>query len=579
MRRITVRLADYVEEEKRRDRRSGRAVAVVVALVAIGAVAMWKPEAAAPAPATPGTPAHLAASSLALQFPPQLAGTTSPAQLLRLRNDGGAALTIAKIAPDNDAFELRHDCATLAPNESCSAAIVFSPSAAGAQRGTLGVQTETGTTQIALEGEGRAIPAVDLGPTDFGNTPISTTAERVVRFMNSGPSPIAIAKSSAAEPFAIAADACSGTINPGANCEVRVQFRPATPGSATGELLLAGANGGVIAKGALSGAGSEAQPPAGKPAHLSISRDRIVFPPLTRGTVSAPQIVQLKNDGDETLAIESISAGESPFRVSGDCGKSLAGGASCSVSVVFVARPDSGIGLNTGAIVISTNGGRAVIQMQADVRALSAVELPPTDFGRAYAGTTVERAVTFTNSAPVTIVVGKATAPPPFAIVSDGCGKRKIAPGDSCEVRLQFRPAARGSMKGELQLVSMTGETVATGTLRGLGLIKEAPPQLPSIDIKPREINFHGDPGKKTIVVTNTGAVPVSLSAKPETTSRYLIDVKQCNVTLAPGQQCTISIDGAVAVRIGASARVAISYLGRTEFVPVLANTPPVVVR
>ena len=139
-------------------------------------------------------------------------------------------------------------------------------------------------------------------------------------------------------------------------------------------------------------------------------------------------------------------------------------------------------------------------------------------------------------------------------------------------MRLQFRPAARGSMKGELQLTSASGETIATGALRGLGLIKEAPPQLPSIDIKPREINFHGDPGKKTIVVTNTGAIPVSVAAKPETTSRYLIDTKPCNVTLAPGQQCTITVDGTIAVRIGSSARVVISYLGLNELVPVAAK-------
>ena len=139
-------------------------------------------------------------------------------------------------------------------------------------------------------------------------------------------------------------------------------------------------------------------------------------------------------------------------------------------------------------------------------------------------------------------------------------------------MRLQFRPSARGSMKGEMKLTSASGETIATGALRGLGLIKEAPPQLPSIDIKPREINFHGDPGKKTIVVTNTGAIPVSVAAKPETTTRYLIDTKPCNVTLAPGQQCTITVDGTIAVRIGSSARVVISYLGRNELVPVAAK-------
>ena len=104
-------------------------------------------------------------------------------------------------------------------------------------------------------------------------------------------------------------------------------------------------------------------------------------------------------------------------------------------------------------------------------------------------------------------------------------------------------------------------------------MIKEPPPQVPSIDIKPREINFLGDPGKKTVVVTNIGAIPVSLSVKPETQTRYLIDTSQCNgVLLSPTKSCSIVVDGTVAVRVGASTRIVISYAGRTEFVPVFSK-------
>jgi hypothetical protein len=566
MRRITVRLGDYVEEEKRRERRGGRAVAVV-ALIVAGVIAMSRTSPVTPA--NPGTPAHLAPSSLALQFAPQLAGSASPAQLLRLRNVGGTALTIAKVTADNDAFQLQHDCATLAPNESCSAAVVFSPSAAGTQRGTLGVQTETGTTQIALEGEGRAIPAVDLGPTDFGSAPVGSAAERIVRFMNSGPSPIAIAKSSAAGPFAIAADACSGTVNPGANCEVRVQFHPAAAGSATGELLLAGANGGVIAKGSLVGSGAGTAQPL-RPAHLVVSPDRLKFQQL-RGTASAPMFVRLQNDGDEALPIRSISGDNGPFHVSNDCGKSIAGNASCTISATFFPTTAWAIGLHTGSIVIQTDSGRAVVQLEGEARAGPEYYLEPTDFGRAPVGRSVERAIRYVNRGAAPIAMGTAMASLPFVVSSDRCNNTIVAPGSSCEIRIRFTPSAAGSTDGELLVRDSRPDVVAKGELRGTG-VREAPPQFPSIDIKPREINFHGDPGTKTIVVTNTSTVPVSLSAKPETTSRYLINAEPCNVTLAPGQQCTITIDGRFGVRIGTSARVAISYLGRTELVPVAAK-------
>jgi hypothetical protein len=258
-----------------------------------------------------------------------------------------------------------------------------------------------------------------------------------------------------------------------------------------------------------------------------------------------------------------------PFRVTNDCGKTLAPTSLCNAAVVF-APPVAG--KHSGVLAINTNGGSATISLGGEGRPFPVIELPPTDFGRAFAGTAVDRVVPVINSGPATILVGKSSAPPPFEVSSDGCRNRKLRPGDGCEVGLKFRPTAGGNLKGELVLFDPRGEVLAKGALRGTGMVKEQPPQLPSIDIKPREINFHGDPGKKTIVVTNTGAVPVSLSAKPETTSRYLIDASPCNVTLGPGRQCTISIDGTYAVRIGSSARVAISYLGRTEFVPVLAK-------
>src|ERR1043166_4294750 len=119
MRRITVRLGDYVEEQKRRDRRAGRIVAAL-AIAAALVIAMSATNTTTTTPSNPGAPAHLATSTAALQFAPQLAGTASDAQLLRLRNDGGSPLTIAKIAADNDAFRVKNDCATLGPNESCS---------------------------------------------------------------------------------------------------------------------------------------------------------------------------------------------------------------------------------------------------------------------------------------------------------------------------------------------------------------------------------------------------------------------------------------------------------------------------
>jgi hypothetical protein len=522
MRQITVRLTDYVEEQKRRDRHAGRVVAAL-AIVAGLVIAM--------SGTNTTTSLHLA-------------GTASDTKVLHLRNDGPSPLTTT----------ITNDCATLAPNEPCSVTVVIAPAATVPQPDRPIVQT------------------VDLSATNFGNVPLETAEERKIRFTN-GDSPITIVKSSVDAPFAIAADGCSGTVVPRGTCEVSVRFSPTVAGEAYGELRLIGVDGAVVAKGKLLGAGNDPPPPPSKPAHLVVSPDRLIFTPQTPGTASTPQLVTVKNDGDDALVIASISPGDNGlFRIArNDCGQTLAGNTSCSVSIVYVASPRFAAAGHTDTLVIDTNAGRAGISLQVEVRSLPPVELPLTDFGRTLAGNAVERGVRFTNSAPATLVLGKSTSSPPFPISFDGCANRKIAPGDGCDVRLLFRPLVTGGVGGDLQIVDLAGDVVARGKLRGTGIV-EQPPQVPSIDINPREINFHGDPGKKTIVITNTGPVPVNLSAKPEGASRYLIDTSQCNRQLPPRDRCTISIDGTIAVRIGASSVVVISYPGFRDGVKVLAR-------
>jgi hypothetical protein len=369
MRQITVRLADYVEEQKRRDRHAGRVVAAV-AIVAGLVIAMSGHNATQTPPSTdtssttaPSAPARIGTWANLRPFGPQFPGTSSAAQLVRLRNDGGAPLTFRSIAATSAAFHVATDCGpALEPRESCSAAIVFAPSTAGKESGALNVESTGGHATIPLEGEATAIPAVDLGPTDLGRAPVSSASERVVRFLNTSPLPVAIAKATATPPFEASADC--GTVAPGGGCDAGIVFRPVANGPAAGELLLVNTHGDAVAKSALTGSG-------------------------------------------------------------------------------FV------------------------------------VGIPPTP-----------------------------------------------------------------------------------------------PPQVPPIVIvEPRAINFLGDPGTKRIVVRNNGQLPVQLSVKPETPSRYLIDAKECEAApLQPGRQCAIVVDGLIAVRLGAATRLVISYAGGSQVVPVAAR-------
>jgi hypothetical protein len=569
MRQITVRLGDYVEEEKRRERRGGRAV-VVGALLVAGVIAMSRTSSA---PAPPGTPARLSASSAALTFSQQLAGSTSPAQLVRLRNSGGELLSIMKIAANNDAFRVWHDCGgTLAPNESCSAAVVFAPAGAGTQRGAVDVETNAGTTTIAIDGQGQAIPSVDLGATDFGQTQLGAAAERIVRFMNSGPLPLTVTAAASA-PFEIAADGCSGTIAPGSACELHLRFRPAAAGAASGELRLAGAGGAVIAKGTLLGTGAgEGLPPSGTPAHLTATPLALDFAPQPAGTLSDERPVRLQNDGGAPLAIVNMTVKGDSFRLANRCGSTVAPNAACNAGVVFAPSAE---GRQGGTLTIVTDGGTATVSLSGETPPRApVVTLDPTDFGRTLLGAPVERAVRFVNNAALPVAVGKAATNAPFVISSDGCRNAKLPPGGSCEIHVQFQPGDVGGVNGELVLVAPRGELVARGVLRGTGF-KPAPAHLSTA---PNALVFPQQPPGTT---SDTRVVQVRNDGGEEMTIRTIAArgeafraASRCGNTLAPNEACSIAVAYAPPAAGKHGGTLAIITTGGTAMIPLGGEAP-----
>jgi hypothetical protein len=368
MRQITVRLADYVEEQKRRDRHAGRVVAAV-AIVAGLVIAMSGKNAARTTPPNTGTssttapsaPAQIGTWANLRPFGPLLAGTSSAAQLVRLRNDGGAPLTIGRIAATRSAFHVTNDCGqALAPHESCSVAIVFTPSTAGKESAVLNVESNGGPATLVLEGEATAIPAVDLGPTDLGRATVGSAAERVVRFLNSGPLPVAIDKATAAPPFEVSA-AC-GTVPPGGSCEVGVVFRPAANGPAAGELMLVNAHGDVVAKSALTGSGVALDLPPPPPPQVPI----VIVEPREINFLGDPgtKRIVVRNNGQ--LPVQLSVKPEAPSRYgidAKDCeARPLQAGGQCAIVVNGLVAVRLGAATR---IVISYAGGSQVVPVFA----------------------------------------------------------------------------------------------------------------------------------------------------------------------------------------------------------------------
>ncbi len=137
---------------------------------------------------------------------------------------------------------------TLAPSQSCTLGVRFSPMSVGAKVDSLHVSAGVAT----LIGTAATGSAFDVYPAqvDFGAVaPGTTSSSTPITVTNNGPctlGPLAVQLvGSAASQFAISADACTGTaLASGASCTLGVAYAPSVSGMKTASLSLVATPGG-----------------------------------------------------------------------------------------------------------------------------------------------------------------------------------------------------------------------------------------------------------------------------------------------------------------------------------------------
>ena len=99
-----------------------------------------------------------------LTFSGVIIGAISTAQTVTLTNSGGVPLT-SIVASASGPFQVSSNCGSqLTGGTSCAISVVFVPTAAGAQAGTLTVSDLLGTQTVALTGTGLLPPAIGVSP-------------------------------------------------------------------------------------------------------------------------------------------------------------------------------------------------------------------------------------------------------------------------------------------------------------------------------------------------------------------------------------------------------------------------------
>lgn len=519
-----------------------------------------------------GNPSLAGASSPAasvspatLSFTSTNVGATSAAQTVTLSNTGTAALSLSTIAVSNASFAVSGGtCAaggSVAAGGSCTATVVFRPSAAGSVSATLTFTHNASptTSTVTLSGTGVALaPVASVSPASLSFTQLinTTSTAQTVSITNTGTAPLVISGTSfsgtnAAE-FAVAsggscANGASVAIN--ASCTYAVSFTPTVAAARSANLVISHNAGSSTVT--LSGTGT-----AAPQAVIALNRNSLSFASQVVGTPATAQTITVSNTGQAAMTLSALTLGggnPADFSLGGSCsvGASIAAGANCTLSVGFT---PGAIGARAATLTIASNAanGNASATLSGTGTAAPApvVGLSPTTvaFGNVtIGGAAVTRAVTLTNSGNAALSIASIAATGTGFGSSSNCGS-SLAAGASCTVTASFLPTTTGSASGQIAVASNAAGSPHAVALSGAG---QATPVGTLSWSGAGSLSFTdtalgAGSAAQTLTLANAGPGSATLSAlsvQGATAGEFALGGScATGTTLASGASCTVSV-------------------------------------
>lgn len=409
-----------------------------------------------------------------LTFGSQQVQTTSQSETITVTNTGSTALSVASVTITGD-FTETNDCtaAAIAPSATCTVQVMFLPSAAGTRSGQLTVYGNiNGGGQLTATLTGTATPAasVVLNPTfmTFGNIAVgSASAVQNITISNTSAIQVNLQSPVVTGDFKITANTCTATLPATTGCTVSITFNPTATGARTGNFSITDDAGTQTAS--LSGSGFY-------PATDGLSPLSLTFAGQQVGSKSAAQTVILTNTGDASLTLIAAQITNGDFTATNGCGNSLAGHASCAISVNFVPK---NVGAESGAITVTDEFRTQTVMLQGTGVAPPGVSLAPAspvNFGSVGVSTaSAAQIITLANNTGTPLSLTSITASGDFSVVA-GAGTcpvgaaTNVAPNSSCTVQVVLRPTAAGTRNGTLTVTDNSINSPQTLQLVGTGI-------------------------------------------------------------------------------------------------------------
>jgi hypothetical protein len=388
--------------------------------------------------------------------------------------------------------------------------------------------------------------STSVGTLAYGLTGVgSTSSPQMVTVSAYGP--VTISNISVSANYS-EADNCPASLPNGTTCSMYVYFVPTASGTLSGNITI-NDNGffSQVNTVNLTGQGSA----------ITLAGSPLAFGNETVKVKSAAKTVTVTNNGTNAITMGAVTlTNTTDYAFSANTcpasGKTLAGGANCSISVTF--DPQS-TGARRGAIVINDNDPSTPQLVGLSGTGMSNVGLSPTSatFATTAVGTnSVAVKITLTNSTGGNVTLGNpaVTLTGPFVNNTGGTTCTPdlvIANKGTCIVSVLFHPTAVGFASGSVSVADTDPTTPQSVALQGYGT---------GIKFTPATLNFgtvtDGTQVSDTVTITNVGLTPVFFTgaelsgANSADFSVNYGDQPPCGnnsaTPLLPGKTCQITV-------------------------------------
>lgn len=510
---------------------------------------------------TVNTPALRPSALTLTSFNSTVIGVPTASQAVTLTNDGTSNLTITALAASGDFSIASHNCgggvlpATVGATASCTANIVFTPSASGSRSGNLTITSDSpnnpGTVLLGNAASWQAMNSglgVNLNVKSLIIDPVTTTT------LYAGTAGGGVFKSTD-----------GGTSWSEMNTGIPNKFITALIlAPLTQQKLYAVSDAGLLAYDITNSPGLILNPPT-----VSGVAGTSFFSATGAGSISTPNPITLTNIGTLPLNFSLDISGEfSIVTNTSTCVSPLAAGANCVVNVTFNpatydSNPSTMAANNakTGALTINSDatgsphsvnlkGTAAPSGTSTGTTTTPNVSLSPgtlTFTAVAVGDTSTSQPITLTNTGNATLNIASVITDGDF-LYSSGCGTT-LAPGIKCTITITFAPTGPGDRNGSLYLYSDATGSPHTVTLEGSGT-SGATSGGTAVTISPTELEFPVQAvgvssTQQTVTLTNTGTAALKITsvfADGDFAFIAASAANRCGETLSAGAKCVLGV-------------------------------------